>query len=413
MSMSRAEQLVQAGIAAARTGDTARARSLLRNSIDLDPKRIDAWVWLSGVAENPGEAVSALERALRLDPQNRPARAAINVARFEAGVAAAKANRREEACRWLTQFCAEEPASESAWLWLASVTDDPKQAIEHLQRALKLNPANERARAGIERLRANTGENVRWGCPICLAEAVERFTTCPQCRAVLDLAQGDAALANRNPDVPKIRGGIARLADAVRRESSFVNRYYLGMALLNLGKPDEAIGHFRAARTLRPNDAGLAAQVDLLQRALAESAPPTKRILPQVETPTAESNKAILVVDESPTIRKLAGMTLRKNGYTVVEAQDGQEAWLLIEAGVKPDLVLTDVKLPRMDGHALCRAIRGRSNTAKVPVVVMTYDDDVADRVAGRKAGVDTHLSKPFHPTVLANAVRDLCPAVH
>jgi CheY-like chemotaxis protein len=227
---------------------------------------------------------------------------------------------------------------------------------------------------------------------------------------VLDLAQGDAAIGNPSADIAKIRTGAARLADVVRNDPSFINRYYLGIALLNLGKPDEAIGHFRAARGLRPNDSGLAAQVDHLQRALAESAPPTQRIVTQVHTTDTEAKKSVLVVDESATIRKLAAMTLRKNGFSVTEAQDGQEAWQLIESGVKPDLVLMDVNLQRMDGHALCRAIRRQPEIAKVPVVVLTSDDAV-DRSPDRKAGVDIRLSKPFHPTALAKAVRDLCPA--
>src|SRR5262245_49874026 len=101
MSMDRAEHLVQVGIAAAKIGDFARARTMLRNSIALDANNVNAWVWLAGVAEAPHEAVGALERALRLDPKNCPALAAIKVARLEAGVAAANANHREDACRLL------------------------------------------------------------------------------------------------------------------------------------------------------------------------------------------------------------------------------------------------------------------------------------------------------------------------
>lgn len=409
MSIARAEQLLQAGIAAAKVRDFVRAREWLCKSIEIESGNADAWVWLSAVAETPEYGVRALERAIQINPTHGPAIAAIKVARLDAGVSAAQANRKDDARRWLKAACSDEPANESAWLWLASVTDIAAEAIEYLQKALQLNPANERARVGIERLRAEIQVGQRWGCPICLAEASARFTTCPQCRAVLDLARGDEAIGNPNPDVAKIRAGAERLSAALRSDPNFVHRYYLGMALLNLGKPDEAIGHFRAARSMRANDSGLANQIELLQRALADSAPPTQRMdRPFHESETEQPAKSILVVDQSTTIRKLVGMTLRKNGYAVLEAQDGLEAWQLIESGTRPDLVVLDLNLPLMDGHSLCRAIRRQPAIAKMPLVALTIEEPRGNPDPTKS--LDAHLSKPFHPATLAKAVRDLCP---
>ena len=244
MSMARATQIVHEGIAAAKAGELLRARQLFGQAIEVAPENVAAWVWSAGVAESPGQAVRALERALQLDPENQAAQAAIRVGRFEAGVAAARANRRSEASDWLRQVCADDPNNEAAWLWRAGSSDDPEESIRCLERALELNPANERARAGIAHFRARVVS--RWCCPICDARAEGVQTTCPSCRAILDLALGDAAIGNTCPDVEKIQAGVDRLSAEARSKREFGNRYYLGMALLNLGKPEEAVRYLRA-----------------------------------------------------------------------------------------------------------------------------------------------------------------------
>jgi CheY-like chemotaxis protein len=408
MSSGRATLLVREGIDAARAGQTARARSLLRQALELDANNPAAWLWLAGVADHPKEAVQALEKSLRLNPDNPAAKSALAVARFEAGVAAAQADRRAEARQWLLQVCAENPANEASWLWLASVTDEPAEAIGYLERALKLNPANERARTGIEHFRALA--NPEWFCPICQARSKAKFTTCSSCGAVLDLARGDAAIGNPSPNVGKIQEGAARLAAENKAKPDFVGYYYLGMALLNLGKPEEAIGHFRSARTFRPSDEGLAAQVDLLERALNEVAPPTCRISTPESSLQPQAEKSILVIDASPIARKLVGMTVHKRGYKVLEAQDGREALEVIETHGRPDLIVMEAVIPGMDGYALCRAIRHNPVSAGVPVVVLSARSSILDKLRGKVAGADCYLAKPFEPADLIRVVHDYCP---
>ena len=192
-----------------------------------------------------------------------PPKPRLKVGRFEAGLAAVRGGRRAEARTWLRLACADDPSNDAAWLWLASVTDDPNEAIRYLERALALNPANHKARAGIEQLRVHAATS--WHCPICLTRADSPRNACPECRAVLDLAQGDAAIGNPYPDVMRIREGAARLGAKAKNKPDFETCYFLGMALLNLGKPEIAILHFRSCRTLRPEDKSFSAHVDLLE----------------------------------------------------------------------------------------------------------------------------------------------------
>jgi len=417
MSRKRAQSLIAQGIAAAKAGDISRARLLLRQAVEIDPTYPEAWLWHAGVAENPQHAVSALERVLELDPKNKRAKAGLRVGRLQAGIQAAQANRRTEARAYLLQVTADDPSNEAAWLWLAGATDDSLEAIACLEHALQLNPANDRARAGIEIFRERVRAETQWLCPICQACEATRFATCPQCRAILDLARGDAAIANPSPNTEKIRQGADRLASEARQKPNFVSYYYLGMALLNLARPDEALPHFREALALKPGDAGLAAQVDTLEQALADAPPPTVRISAAdrekyQETPgrLGLARKSILIVDDSPTIRKLVGMTLRKRGYRVMEAGDGREAIEVMQADGFPDLFVLDVTMPRMDGYTLCRAIRDNPTTALTPVIMLSDRDGFLDRMRGRMAGSNQYLTKPFQPDVLVNAVQDHCP---
>lgn len=409
MSKARAVRFVDEGIVVAKAGEFLRARHAFRNAIEIDPHNVSAWVWSSAVAENPVDAVRALEKAIQLDPNNVAAKAALKVGRFEAGVAAARAGNRPAARFWLAKACAEDPANEAAWLWLAGVTDDPATAIGFLERALKLNPANEQARVGIERFREILASP--WCCAICLARSNAEFTTCPNCRAILDFGRGDLAIGNPCPDFDKIERGAARLLAEVRAKPDFANQYYLGMALLNLGKPEKALAHFRSAQALNANDRAFASQVDLLDRALTEASRPPGRMGPMNLEMPSRNNRTILVVDDSTTVRKLVWMTMQRTGVRVLEAHDGQAALEVIEREGNPDMLLVDVMMPGMDGFALCRTIRNNPVTARIPVVMLTARDGFLDKIRGRMAGTDGFVTKPFQPTELVQVVREFCAA--
>src|SRR5262249_36526273 len=156
------------------------------------------------------------------------------------------------------------------------------------------------ARAGIVQFRARIA--AQWNCPICSAVNESKTPRCANCHAFLDLAEGDAAIGNAGPDVAKIEAGIALLKARLSNGPDYFTHYFLGMALLNLGRMEEAVGQFRTCRAMKPDDAVLAGQVDLLQQALAEADRPIEpeaELVP--ETPTRES-KSVLVIDGNTII---------------------------------------------------------------------------------------------------------------
>lgn len=108
--------------------------------------------------------------------------------------------------------------------------------------------------------------------------------------------------------------------------------------------------------------------------------------------------KNILVVDDEPLIRKLVVDFLKKDGYEVVEAEDGKKAMDLFFSEEKIDLIILDVMLPEYDGFTVCREIRKKS---KVPIIMLTARGDEFDEIFGLDIGADEYIAKPFSPNIL------------
>ena len=110
----------------------------------------------------------------------------------------------------------------------------------------------------------------------------------------------------------------------------------------------------------------------------------------------------VLVVDDEPIVREVVVSYLRRDGFTTLEAGDGDEARRLLERR-DPSLVVLDLMLPGMDGVELCRWIRARS---QLPVIMLTARGEEADRIVGLELGADDYVTKPFSPRELAARVR-------
>src|SRR4030043_175571 len=110
----------------------------------------------------------------------------------------------------------------------------------------------------------------------------------------------------------------------------------------------------------------------------------------------------ILVIDDEREIVKLVRAYLEQAGFRVVTAADGQEG-LFVFRHEKPDLVVLDLSLPRIDGLDVCRTIRRESDT---PVIMLTARVEEQDRLIGLELGADDYIVKPFSPRELVARVR-------
>lgn len=114
------------------------------------------------------------------------------------------------------------------------------------------------------------------------------------------------------------------------------------------------------------------------------------------------NNKLVLVVDDSPTIRKIVEVTLRREGYRVNTCDNAMKA-LASVADDPPDLVLLDVMLPVMDGYKVCKIIKNRHRD--MPVVMLSSKDGFFDKARGKMAGSTHYITKPFEPRDLVAVV--------
>ena len=111
----------------------------------------------------------------------------------------------------------------------------------------------------------------------------------------------------------------------------------------------------------------------------------------------------ILMVDDEPRMRKLVKDFLTKNGYIVVEAGDGEEAYNIFTSTNDISLIIMDVMMPKMDGYEACKEIRALSKN--VPIILLTAKSTEKDELRGFELGVDEYITKPFNPQILVARV--------
>lgn len=111
-----------------------------------------------------------------------------------------------------------------------------------------------------------------------------------------------------------------------------------------------------------------------------------------MEEQELEYKKTILIVDDEKMILNLLSCNLIKEGYNVIEAKDGLEAVNMAQEK-KPDLILLDIMLPKLDGLSVCKRIKNMMN---VPILMVTAKDDELDKIVGLELGADDYITKPF-----------------
>lgn len=120
--------------------------------------------------------------------------------------------------------------------------------------------------------------------------------------------------------------------------------------------------------------------------------------------------KTVLVVDDSATMRMSLKAALELYEFQVESAADGDEAWAQLSSGFKPDLILTDIHMPRMNGLDLIRRVRAVPALRFVPILVLTTDSQHALREEARRLGATGWLVKPVAGPDLAQVIRRVLP---
>lgn len=116
-------------------------------------------------------------------------------------------------------------------------------------------------------------------------------------------------------------------------------------------------------------------------------------------------NKRILVVDDEADLVETLKLRLEKDGYEVVTAFDGAEG-ITKAKGEKPDLIVLDVMMPKLNGYQVCRELRAEPQCKNIPVIMLTAKTQETDKFWGREVGADAYITKPFEFDALLDSIK-------
>ncbi|HVM33742.1 MAG TPA: response regulator [Actinomycetota bacterium] len=119
------------------------------------------------------------------------------------------------------------------------------------------------------------------------------------------------------------------------------------------------------------------------------------------------ASKRILVCDDDPLILRLLQVNLELDGYEVLSARHGAEA-VELAAAERPDLVILDIMMPKMNGYEACDALKERDETKDIPVVFLSAKAQQSDVERGKACGVSDYVTKPFDPEELLDVIQRL-----
>lgn len=115
----------------------------------------------------------------------------------------------------------------------------------------------------------------------------------------------------------------------------------------------------------------------------------------------------ILIVDDEPDLITTVSFRLEKIGYEIISAADGREG-LEKARQEKPDLIILDLMLPKMDGYKVCGMLKHDQRYNKIPIILFTARAQVSDQKIGMDCGADAYITKPFEPQVLLEKIKEL-----
>jgi len=117
--------------------------------------------------------------------------------------------------------------------------------------------------------------------------------------------------------------------------------------------------------------------------------------------------KKILIADDKPEVVELVRVSLEEEDYEIIDASNGKET--LKRARLeKPDLILLDVVMPKMDGFEVCRQLKKDPQTQEIPIIMLTAKGQEVDKEKARQLGASDYITKPFSPSALLTSVEEI-----
>ena len=309
---------------------------------------------------------------------------------IEQGIEAAKSGNRLLA-RWqLESVAVGNDVRPEVWLWLAWVAESPAKAQVYLKNASADPRFGQLAIGGLQWLSFLSGESIAEIVPPVKSHSGNQPLLGERTSAI-DPAQLAAGMKSDETVV-----GCPSCEAILYVRSSAIGRPRMCPAcdsrfLVELDRH----GAINAQVLANPPNGNSVQETEV-------AAPMPKNI--EIEKGNGDT---ILVVDDSPTIRRIASMILNKNGYRVLTANTGEEG-LAVAQNDRPHLILLDINMPGIGGYETCKRLRLNKTTHHIPVVMLSGKDGLFDQVKGYQAGSSKYLTKPCDARAMLTAVRQL-----
>jgi twitching motility two-component system response regulator PilG len=311
----------------------------------------------------------------------------------------------KEAHAELVQYLKKNRSNAVAWIWYSRIQGNVEIMKKALKMAVNIAPNSALVKEEQEKFtsvhRQLTDDVVR-KCYFCWTPLNKNTTTCSYCRGHLIISR--ETLAQSGSAIPHCletaRERYSRILHKYPR--SLASLYCLGLININSRNFQDALAYLDKAAKMAPDKALFTNQLKLLldhlaRQSVEEQPAPVEVPEAVVETTEATDQKMILVVEDSSTTRKVISITLSRQGYRVIEAADGLEALSKISEE-RPDLIMLDVILPKMDGYKILSIIKGNKEFKDIPVIMLTSKDGFINKMKGKMAGSSAYLTKPFDP---------------
>ena len=349
--------------------------------------------------------INILLEVSRLKDERRSAIDESGQALLAGAIDKAQLHQYREAHQDLVRYLKRHRTDAIAWVWYSRVQGNVAIMRQALDAAAALDGDDELVQQERRKFEAATvhlaGGTAR-KCLFCWAPLNPATTTCPFCRGHLVISRETLA-RTVTADPHCMAAARDRYLQMVRKHPrSLPALYCLALTAFNSRSYREALQCLDKAAKIAPAKQVFADQLKLLLDHLARRPVPEASAATRTESPTPTAavptaGRLILVVEDSATTRKVITITLGRHGYRVVEAADGLEALSRLSEE-RPDLILLDVVLPRMDGYEILSIIKKNKEFKRIPVILLTSKDGFLNRVKGRLAGCAAYLTKPFDP---------------
>jgi CheY-like chemotaxis protein len=309
--------------------------------------------------------------------------------------------RRTEAGTKLVEVLRSNRFYYPAWLWhsrLMTREDYIKKALAEARKWGNCDPVIQRETEKIEPQLCDSGKPVK-RCIFCWSLISVGDVRCKTCQGMLRIVDGNIPEGSSSSELLQTLQTYEQELHAHPENTRIA--YCLCLGHFSLGNIDRSREFISKALQLSPREPIFARASALLTKQAAAKA---VKVIPAIRATApsgvASAKKTILVVEDSPTSRKVISMLLERKGYTIVEAKTGSEALQKSEE-ILPDLVLLDVMLPDMTGYEVLSRLRQTKRFAEVPVIMLTGKSNPSDRLKGLFHGSNEYLTKPFDPEKL------------